>query len=1410
MAWLANISILSSSSGYAPFTVYVSASGSSLDGESSHVVEYLWDFGDPSPPLNGNQDNERYYSNPAGYQDLDITSITTNQLVTGNFKNKTRFPIPTIDSDVDNTGYTKCSGLSNSMQRGTHAAYTYYHDNGGNPFTITLRIFFGGVEVASVQETVTVANPIVYNSWTNAQITNGAHSINQEGSYVSLKINPTYLGPGQDDVADSECNSFATLEKAVAWASNWHPNYVRYVFTNDDGIYNFTISSPLSFDGSDQIITVSDYQYLSHFSLVADYNPGAEESLITFKGSRIYMENITIKGYGPTSSSELIGLQIHPASEEACIHNCSFSGLKTGVLVQGYKAYINRVICPVSGSDYLFKESLIKGVSTSYLVMTNLEVSSFSGTMRTLYEKQGKIVNVDGSSSLVLQWSYLDNALTLEPGYSSPGGDSSAYGFLYNTFDELSAGAFAFSAGAELSIYSNCFVRGCSEITNFFYARIAGNYFSGAGGGQKSDPNTIVQKRACLYLNQQHGATCVVSNIFELKENNMLCSAILLEQSTVKQEVVIVNNLFLLWSNVSNYSAVCDLYTDNLVLEGFLFTQNVFVDNKINCMSNYISYNRDQTSDSIKYNVYPKPPELEDIRVAIIDGNQMDSKVFFETIESFSFSIEIEDCLTERSFALDSLKYAAFQEDLPNPYISRNYSLELLDSDISQKVCAASFVPFSSDSSQFSVSSSLSYRSRPTNINAVTNDSHNITFEIRDPSFTEQDDDGLVSEKIIVGQSYGILEYEVAANPYFYLLNEVGDYIKTTISTSVKDDGLDITVEYTNDGPTSQVVGSAAQKLGTIDIDGIFCGRNVSLLTDMNGMRFDSYMFHTKKGIYTGNDARLYPYKFSPISCYLLKNHAVVVSWTADYVNSDKMFQEISTSRAGFNGIVYSRGKTQLKWLPNTGSSISYYNDCLQRGESFSVTISVRVTRDPSKWVQKTEPWKKHLESNHEMTHTRDPRPVYLEVMTTNPGPTPLLLNASYNIPSTGYSSYINTVVSNVINKNYQRYMVWSILGNNQNGLNYYPQILTPIYRDQPPWNEYPNMLSSISGLRRLGEEIAQFGFYQGYGDLVATSSTVYGPSVEYETIDFTDSARMQKFYDEVDLASDLFWANSLGLDFFGSSFNQNQMKNALDLMDTYKARYPNMSLLVEKAKQDVFCFRGASYLFSYDGICGPHHLANFLVPGNEHWCVDYGVVRFDSTLTEAEVLYRFQAMAAYGYVVGGYGLNMYPNLDPLSSSLEAVDRRFDFEQIPNGYTSGIAPAPPSGLRYGFYDKNRNLTYSTDRKYIKIFWDANQDPDFSHYIVYKCKISNQVINPSPSSFVKRQYTKNPFFYDTSVRVNSTYYYQISAVDVFGNESIKSTVLTVPFVADDPVLEPPSSVTLVGDLQQNTINISWSP
>jgi hypothetical protein len=104
--------------------------------------------------------------------------------------------------------------------------------------------------------------------------------------------------------------------------------------------------------------------------------------------------------------------------------------------------------------------------------MTNLEVSSFSDTTRTLYEKQGKMIDIARSSYIVLQWSYFDNALTLENGYASPGGDSLAYGFLYDTFDELSAGAFRFYINTNFDICSNCFIRGCSEIDDCFYARL--------------------------------------------------------------------------------------------------------------------------------------------------------------------------------------------------------------------------------------------------------------------------------------------------------------------------------------------------------------------------------------------------------------------------------------------------------------------------------------------------------------------------------------------------------------------------------------------------------------------------------------------------------------------------------------------------------------------------------------------------------------------------------------------------------------------------------------------------------------------------------------------------------------------------------------------------------------------------
>lgn len=1397
MAFEANVNVLSNSSGFAPFTVLVNTEGSDFNGHPIEDMEFVWDFGDSDRPLNDNKDNERYYSNENANNDLDIVSVFTNKLVTGNYKNKTRFSVPTIDSDTDNTGYSKCSGDSNSNQRGSTAAYTYYHAGSGS-FKITLKIFYKGQEVAESYTNIIVQDPIVYNSWSVFDITDKDSSINQIGSYVSLKINPNYTGPGQDEIGNPECNSFSSLNNALAWCSGYHQGYVRFVFVNDGSVFDFSELSQVVIDYSNLVFTVSDCQYLNHFTLSPNYLVGENEPFIVINGNNIYFENIIIKGNTSSYNASYNGIECSIDSSDICFHNCSFYNFNKAIIFNGYRNYLNKIICKPN-NDYLYKSCFLEASGIDGIVITGLEIIG-DENYRTLYEKENCVIDIRSCTGITLQWSYVDCSVINEYNYKD------SYGFLYNNQEEISSGSFFFGTNVNCSILSNCFINSCNEISNCFNVRISGNYFSGAGGGQKeySDPDVIIQKRSCLYLNNYGENYCIVSNVFELKDNNMLCSAISLSDN-IKLNIKISSNLFILWSNLSKYTAVCDFHVTNKYLTNFEFMQNLFVENKLNCVSNYISYNTEQTNSTIKDNILPKPKNLKNVRCCVLDGNNLDCFDFDLYSGYYYYNIEIEDCRIERGFSLDSEKYNDFPTfTIPN-YVNSNYKKEFINSDIISRSYASSFVSFSDDGSSFDLDYSVISRNRESNPNATINDSHNFSLEIRDPLYSERDDVGVYSDKIIIGKSYERPSYE--QDDYVNLLNGVGDYIKTTISFEEFSDGIDIVVTYLNDGPDSQILGSSYQKMGTIDIDGIFAGRNFSLLSDVNGFGLESKINHLRSDFDTTIDNICYPQnKFSSVTCYSLKNHAVVISLLADFSGKDKLFQEIIKSKSGFNGFIFSRGHLQIKWIPNAYSEISYYNDCLQKGESFSIKISIKITRNPTRWIEKTRILKDYLNQSIIFSHTKDPRPIFLENLVSNDGESPLYMNPTYNIKDIGYVDYVDSVVQKVINKKFSRYILFNPIGYNYEGMNPYPQIFTPLYKTMEPWNNYSAMLSSIQDIQRIGEELPQFGFYQGYSDIILTNNFSNSNAI-YDSIDFLDSNLMQKFYDEMDLAVDNFWPNIICLGSLGNSFNYYQMKNSIRLIDTYKQRYPNVSFFVEGPKQDVYLFRSASSFSSYNNVFSPHHLANYLVPGNEIWFTDYGILNFDENLTQEEYLYRFKIISDYGYNISSYNFSDYDDFVAYSSEYISRDRRFDFEEIPEDFTEDKSPAKPTNIRYGLYNKERNITYSTSRKYIKLFWDHVTDSDFSHYIIYKCNISNQSIDSSPSNFVTRQYSRYPFFYDTAARVGKTYYYQISSVDVFGNESEKTDILTVPFVENDSLPEPPSSINIVNGT--NSVIINWS-
>jgi fibronectin type 3 domain-containing protein len=76
---------------------------------------------------------------------------------------------------------------------------------------------------------------------------------------------------------------------------------------------------------------------------------------------------------------------------------------------------------------------------------------------------------------------------------------------------------------------------------------------------------------------------------------------------------------------------------------------------------------------------------------------------------------------------------------------------------------------------------------------------------------------------------------------------------------------------------------------------------------------------------------------------------------------------------------------------------------------------------------------------------------------------------------------------------------------------------------------------------------------------------------------------------------------------------------------------------------------------------------------------------------------------------------------------------------------------------------------------VLIEWMPNSEPDFSHYLVYRSTQTNQRLTLADNLLSSVQIPK---YCDVSARSGETYYYWVSAVDNYGNESPLSGPLQV--------------------------------
>ncbi len=89
----------------------------------------------------------------------------------------------------------------------------------------------------------------------------------------------------------------------------------------------------------------------------------------------------------------------------------------------------------------------------------------------------------------------------------------------------------------------------------------------------------------------------------------------------------------------------------------------------------------------------------------------------------------------------------------------------------------------------------------------------------------------------------------------------------------------------------------------------------------------------------------------------------------------------------------------------------------------------------------------------------------------------------------------------------------------------------------------------------------------------------------------------------------------------------------------------------------------------------------------------------------------------------------------------------------------GIPPAVPSGV---------SVYFAGDGEII-LDWTYNSEPDFKGYNIYR--------STDDTTFYKISFTKNNFFYDDTLSYDSTYFYQITALDIWGKESSASSIVS---------------------------------
>ena len=136
----------------------------------------------------------------------------------------------------------------------------------------------------------------------------------------------------------------------------------------------------------------------------------------------------------------------------------------------------------------------------------------------------------------------------------------------------------------------------------------------------------------------------------------------------------------------------------------------------------------------------------------------------------------------------------------------------------------------------------------------------------------------------------------------------------------------------------------------------------------------------------------------------------------------------------------------------------------------------------------------------------------------------------------------------------------------------------------------------------------------------------------------------------------------------------------------------------------------------------------------------------------------NFQFGADYQYVVRS--LSFKPGSASLSESIESEDSP-PLDHTPK---DTFPPAPP-----------KPVTIASINSMVSLFWPLSAEPDVVGYNVYRAE--DESVPPEKWVKLNPELHKTASFRDDKVQVAKKYFYQITAVDAYGNESARSETVS---------------------------------